>query len=75
MPARDPDNPLSEMPTDAERAAAWPKFAELRGSCSDLDVLRAFRAERDAERQASCGEGSGLDRDEDAGRRSPLVEL
>ncbi|MCY4164167.1 MAG: hypothetical protein OXE93_08175 [bacterium] len=53
MPTREPANPMLEVPTQAEREAAWPHLLQAKGALAETDIVKNFEAEREAARKAT----------------------
>lgn len=53
MQATSPDNPMLDVPTQAERETAYPRVLKTRGALAHTEIVEHFDTERQAERQAA----------------------
>ncbi|MXZ84030.1 MAG: hypothetical protein F4Z02_00020 [Acidimicrobiia bacterium] len=75
MPTIDPDNPLIEVPTRAEREAAYPRILKAKGALAHTDIVKQFDAERDAERRSAIVRDACADSTAPAHQATQLVDL
>lgn len=75
MPTIDPDNPMIEVPTRAEREGAYPLILKSKGALAHTDIVKHFDAERDTERRAAIIEDARADSTAPKHHATQLIDL